>query len=62
MRKSRRTVAFRFDAATPEDALAVIEAIAAAGIDIAANHRHRTKRRDEGIFWDGVITVPEPPR
>jgi hypothetical protein len=51
------TVGFRFDAATPEQAKAVIDAIRAAGLTITANHTHRPKRRDAGVFWDGHISI-----
>lgn len=54
-------MAFRFDAATEEDARAVIAAIEAAGIDIRAHHSARPKRRDAGVFWDGQISVPVVP-
>lgn len=56
----RRSVAFRFDAATSEDARAVIDAIDAAGLRITSNHAPRRKKRgDPGVFWDGRIEVPE---
>jgi hypothetical protein len=55
-----RSVAFRLDAATEADALAVITAIRAAGITVSAHHAPRRKRRgDPGVFWDGRIEVPE---
>lgn len=58
----KRSVAFRFDAETEEDARAVVAAIEAAGIDISAHHSPRRKRRgDPGVFWDGRISVPEVP-
>lgn len=51
-------VEFRFDAASPEDAQAVIAAIAAAGIAIVPKHTHRPKKRGEaGVFWHGSIVV-----
>jgi hypothetical protein len=53
------TVSFRLDAATPEDAKKVIDAIRDAGIAITPHHSHRPKRGDEGVYWDGQIEIPD---
>lgn len=53
-------MSFRLDAATSEDALAVMAAMRSAGLTVTSNHTYRRKKRgDPGIFWDGQVVVPE---
>lgn len=57
---TEKSVAFRLDAATPEDALAVMAAMRSAGLTVTSNHTYRRKKRgDPGVFWDGQVVVPE---